>query len=83
MLKFQGKSYFGHDAAGGKFWINGGKGKQYTIAYVGIVADDIQRNIWLLIDDKTNVTVKGVLRYWKDGSAGFDNSKDVYIFLKP
>jgi uncharacterized protein len=82
-VEISGKIVFGHDAAGGNFWINGGKGKQYTMAYVGTVEDDIQTKIWLLIDNETRVTVKGVLRYWKDGSAGFDNSKDIYIFVKP
>ena len=82
-VEISGKIVFGHDDAGGNFWINGGKGKQYTMVYVGTVADDIQRKIWILIDDETNVTVKGVLRYWNDGSAGFDNSKDIYIFVKP
>lgn len=70
----------GHDAAGGSFWVNGGKKKQYTIRYLFDLDDALQTELGKLADSRTQVKVKGTLKVWKDGSAVFDDAKPVTIF---
>jgi len=70
----------GHDPAGGNFWINGGKKKQYTIRYLFDLDEAMQTELGKLADSQTRVTIKGTLRIWKDGSASFDDAKPVTIF---
>lgn len=70
----------GHDPAGGNFWINGGKKKQYTIRYLFDLDEAMQTELGKLADSQTRVTIKGTLKIWKDGSAAFDDAKSVTIF---
>lgn len=70
----------GHDAAGGNFWLNGGKKKQYTIRYLFDLDEAMQAELGKLADSNAKVTVKGTLKIWKDGSAAFDDAKPVSIF---
>ena len=70
----------GHDPAGGNFWLNGGKKKQYTIRYLFDLDDAMQTELGKLADSKAKVTVKGTLKIWKDGSAAFDDAKPVSIY---
>jgi hypothetical protein len=70
----------GNDAAGGNFWINGGKKKQYTLRYVWDLDDSTQKQLIKLAESRTKVTVKGTLRIWKDGSSDFDPAKPINIF---
>jgi len=69
----------GHDAAGGSFWVNGGKKKQYTIRYLFDLDEALQEELGKLSDSRILVKVKGTLKIWKDGSAAFDDAKPVYI----
>lgn len=70
----------GHDTAGGNFWLNGGKKKQYTIRYLFDLDEVMQAELGKLADSNARVTVKGTLKIWKDGSAAFDDAKPVSIF---
>lgn len=70
----------GHDEAGGNFWVNGGKKKQYTLRYVFDLDDATQELLGKLADSKTKVTVKGILKKWKDGSSSFDEAQPITIF---
>ena len=72
----------GHDAAGGNFWINGGKAKQYTLGYVWDLDESAQAVLNSLAASQTKVLVKGTLMTWKDGSASFDDGQPVNIFSK-
>lgn len=69
----------GHDAAGGSFWVNGGKKKQYTIRYLFDLDDALQTELGKIADSRTRVKVRGILKVWKDGSAAFDDAKPVTI----
>jgi hypothetical protein len=69
----------GHDPAGGNFWVNGGKKKQYTIRYLFDLDDATQAELGKLAESGAKVTVKGTLKVWKDGSAAFDESKPIVI----
>jgi len=79
-VEVTGKIEFGHDAAGGNFWVNGGKKKQYTLGYVGEIDDATQAALGKIADAGMTVTVKGTLKVWKDGSASFDNADPISIF---
>ncbi len=79
-VEVTGKIGFGHDAAGGNFWINGGKKKQYTLGYVWDIDDATQAQLGTIADSGATVTVKGTLKVWKDGSAAFDNADPISIF---
>lgn len=79
-VEVTGKIAFGHDAAGGYYWIDGGKNKQYTLGYVFSIDDAIQGQLAKLEEKGVVVTAKGVLKTWKDGSAAFDDSQPIAIF---
>ena len=70
----------GHDAAGGNFWVDGGKKKQYTICYVFGLDEESQAVLMDLADSHVKVKVIGSLRIWKDGSADFDSKKPINIY---
>lgn len=79
-VEVTGKIESGHDAAGGNFWVNGGKKKQYTLGYVWDIDDATQAALGKIADAGMTVTVKGTLKVWKDGSASFDNTDPISIF---
>lgn len=79
-VEVTGKIESGHDAAGGNFWINGGKKRQYTIGYIWDFDDATQAELGKIADTGTIVTVKGTLKVWKDGSASLDNADPISIF---
>lgn len=79
-IELKGVVLFGHDAGGGNYWIDGGKGKQYTLIYVWAIDDKLQDTLGQLADTKTKVIVKGTLSVFKDGSTSFDNSEPIEIF---
>ena len=79
-IEVTGKIESGHDAAGGNFWVNGGKKKQYTLGYVGDIDDATQAQLGKIVASGATVTVKGTLKTWKDGSAAFDNADPISIF---
>ena len=70
----------GHDAAGGNFWLNVGKKKQYTIRYVWELDDATQAQLDGLSESKTKVTVKGTIDTWIDGSVSFDGAEPINIY---
>jgi gamma-glutamylcyclotransferase (GGCT)/AIG2-like uncharacterized protein YtfP len=70
---------YGSNAAGGTYWIRS-KGKQYTLGYVRDLDQDTQNQLSKLADSGDNVTVKGTLKTWKDGTASFDNSQAISIY---
>ena len=76
-IKVTGIIEFGHDGAGGYFWINGGKKKQFVIAYLWNVEDAIQTELNELIESKSRVTVEGVLI---GSSEYFDNSESIAVY---
>lgn len=79
-VEVSGTIEFGNNAAGGNYWINGGKKKQYVLQYVWDLDDATQETLGKLSDSKTKVTVKGILKIWKDENASFDNTQPINIF---
>jgi hypothetical protein len=79
-IKVTGKIEFGHDAAGGSFMINDGKNGQYNLGYVWDIDEATQAELGKIADAGTTVTVKGILKVWKDGSSAFDNTDPISIF---
>jgi uncharacterized protein len=79
-VEVTGTIEFGHDAAGGNYFVDGGKKKQYTLGYVRVMDDATQEQLSKLADSHVKVTVRGTLAIWKDGSAAFDNSQPINIF---
>ncbi len=75
-----GRVEFGSNAAGGNYWINDGRGKQFTLGYVRDLDQDTQSQLSRLADSGDRVTVKGTLRTWKDGTASFDNTQPISIY---
>lgn len=79
-VEVTGKIEFGHDAAGGNFWINGGKKQQYTLVYVWDIDDTTQAALGKIADAGMTVTVKGIVKVWQDGSSSFDNADSISIY---
>ena len=75
-----GRVEFGNNAAGGNYWINDGRGKQYTLGYVRDLDQATQDQLSRLVDTGDKVTVKGTMKTWKDGTASFDNSQPISIY---
>jgi lysyl-tRNA synthetase class II len=75
-----GKVEYGSNAAGGTYWINNGKGKQFTLGYVRDLDQDTQNQLSRLSESGDKVTVKGTLKSWQDGTASFDNSQAISIY---
>lgn len=72
----------GHNAAGGNFWVDGGKKKQYTLRYVWELDESVQTLLSNLADSRKKVLVKGTLNIWKDGNASFDDKQPISIYKK-
>jgi uncharacterized lipoprotein YehR (DUF1307 family) len=69
-----------HNPAGRYYGLTVGKEKDYTLAYVWDVDNNLSDKLNDLIDSKQKVTVKGTLRIWTDGSASFDNAAPIEIY---
>ncbi|MFY9261420.1 MAG: hypothetical protein WAO71_13040 [Gallionella sp.] len=80
-VEVTGKIEQENNAAGGNYWVNGGKGKQYTLGYLRDLDEDTQNQLNRLVKSGVSVTVKGTLKSWNDGSTSFDNSQPVYVNL--
>ncbi len=79
-VEVSGTIKFGHDAAGGNYFVDCGNKKQYTLGYVWDIDDATQKQLSKLADSNAKVTVMGTIEIWKDGSATFDNSQPISIF---
>lgn len=79
-VEVSGTIEFGHDAAGGNYFVDSGKKKQYTLGYVWDIDDVTQDQLAKLADSNAKVTVRGTITIWKDGSASFDNAQPISIF---
>lgn len=79
-IEVKGTIEYGHDAAGGNYWVNGGKKKQYALKYIFELDDKTQDELGRLADSRAKVTVKGILKIWKDGSASFDDAQPITIY---
>jgi hypothetical protein len=81
VVEVTGKIEQENNAAGGNYWVNGGKGKQYTLGYLRDLDEDTQNQLNRLVKSGVSVTVKGTLKSWNDGSTSFDNAQPVYVNL--
>lgn len=75
-----GRVEYGSNAAGSNYWINDGKGKQYTLGFVNDLDQDTKAQLSRLAESGDKVSVKGTVRTWKDGTASFDNSQPISIY---
>lgn len=78
-VQLVGTIAFGHDQAGGRYDFVSGN-KTYTIRYIWNLSDENQEQLAKLDGSKAKVTIKGVLRTWKDGSVEFNDAAPVTIF---
>lgn len=81
VVEVVGKIEQENNAAGGNYWVNGGKGKLYVLGYVRDLDEDTQNQLNRLVKSGVSVTVKGTLKSWKDGSTSFDNDQPVSVNL--
>jgi uncharacterized protein len=79
-VEVSGTIKFGHDAAGGSYFVDSGTKKQYTLGYVWDIDDVTQEQLSKLADSNEKVTVRGTIEIWKDGSTSFDNAQPISIF---
>lgn len=78
-VELAGKIGFFHDAAGGSYGLMVG-GREYLIRYVGFISDEQQAVFQKMMDDGRKVTVKGLLRTYKDGGATFDDASRIVVY---
>jgi hypothetical protein len=80
LVEVTGTIEFGHDAAGGNYFVNIGKDKHYTLAHPWDIDDVTEQQLSKLSESNAKVTVKGTIEIWKDGTVTFDNAQPVSIF---
>ncbi|SLM28767.1 conserved exported hypothetical protein [Desulfamplus magnetovallimortis] len=74
-----GKLGFGHNAAGGYYFIEDTKNQQYNFGYVWDFNDEELKTINHLLDNEVFLNVKGNVKKWGDGTIEIIRDKDFLI----